>query len=345
MKTTIQINTELDGVPDVVEQWSVNVGGRIQHSRPAIGDELLFVDSLDPRFFALSRETGTVEWSKPRDGSLSDSAPTYHDGTVFVGSGGGTVHAFDAVTGDERWRFSGDSAITASPVVLNETVFVGRNDGDVLALDASDGSLVWRASLEGSIYANPAASAREGTIFVNTNSGSVAALDAIDGQERWSRNLGADVGSSAPAVDESRGLVYLATNEVMALAADTGEPAWVTDFYGASAGASPVFDDDAVYVGGGDGNVYAVLDDGHMLQTAPKWTYEQLTTVVADPALLAGRLIVGGLNGSVKILDTETGEWQTELGFESEIRGIAAVSDDEIYVGTRNGTLSSLTIE
>lgn len=79
-------------------------------------------------------------WHRSTDATLS--APVVADGTLSVGGDDGVVRAFDARTGDDRWRTSVDAA-AATPWWFEGRLFV-PTDGAVVALDASDGAERWR---------------------------------------------------------------------------------------------------------------------------------------------------------------------------------------------------------
>jgi outer membrane protein assembly factor BamB len=307
-----------------------------------VSDELVFVTSLEPTVSALSRADGTEVWSAPRDGALSDSSPVYHDGRVFVGSGGGSIYAYDAVTGDTCWQYTGESAIISSPVVREGTVYVGRNDGVVLAL-TEDGVVEWTTDLGVPIYSDLRYSASRNYVYVSTEVGTVHALDATDGgQEVWSKRSNADVSASSPIVDETAGLVYFAANEVMALDAGTGEPAWVTTFYGTNAGSSPVVVDGRVFVGGADGNVYALPNEGGRVRSEPEWAFRTRSTITGDPVTHGEAIVTVTLEGTLYRLDADDGAQRDALDLGSEVRASPVAADGALYVGTEGGSIVAL---
>ena len=317
---------------------------RSQSARPAVDDEHVFVGGLGEELFALSRADGSVSWSVTRDGALSDSSPCYRDGCVYVGSGGGSVYALDASDGSEIWKFASGSAVVSSPIVRDGTVYVGRDDGTVLALDAADGSLSWRVDVGAPVYTDLDYSTGAELVYAGTKGGSLFALDAATGASVWSQRFGTAIGSSAPVVDEARGLVYFAADEIMALTVDAGAAAWATNFYGANAGSAPVFDERFVYAGGASGRVYALAPDGSVIYTEPDWTFETRGTVAADPAVFGGRLAVAALDGTIYLLDSTSGSELDRLELDSETRSSPVVVDGEVYIGSRNGDVYAFEV-
>jgi len=71
-------------------------------------------------------------------GDAVKSSPAVVDGTVYVGSDGGSVYALDAADGTEQWSTKFEMAsVDSSPAVVDGTVYVGSDDGTVYALDES----------------------------------------------------------------------------------------------------------------------------------------------------------------------------------------------------------------
>ena len=64
----------------------------------------------------------------------TETTPTVADGTVYTGLGDGTIVAFDAETGRERWRREVGSTVAGSPAVLDGHLFAATSDGTLYAL-------------------------------------------------------------------------------------------------------------------------------------------------------------------------------------------------------------------
>jgi outer membrane protein assembly factor BamB len=320
--------------------WSHELAASLQGNTPAVDASHLYVGDMAGTFHALSRTDGSVVWSRNREGSLSDSSAYYHSGTVYVGSGGGAVYAFDAVDGTERWTYTGPSAVTSSPVVHDDTVYVGRNDGELLALATADGSVRWQTTLSAPIYSDLAYSPVEDAVIISTNGGGVHAHDAATGRELWSHSFGVAVGSSSPIVDDDRGLVYFAANELMAISVGSGTTAWGTSFYSSNAGSSPAVDRDRVYVGGGNGTVYAVSRPDGMLATAADWEYQSWdVSIVGDLTVSGGQLLVSSLDGGLYVLDVDAGTELASVELSCETHSSPVVVDGEVYVAGSDGTV------
>jgi alcohol dehydrogenase (cytochrome c) len=88
--------------------------GRVNRGLAVLGNKL-FLGTLDAKLVALDARTGEVEWevqvADPSDGFSITGAPLIANDVVIVGVSGGEfairgfLPAYDAQTGEERWRF------------------------------------------------------------------------------------------------------------------------------------------------------------------------------------------------------------------------------------------------
>lgn len=110
-----------------------------------------------------SREWPTYRGNNARSGSTRTNIPavlntawkakiggrlsglTVAEGKVFVARVDiHTVHALDAVTGEQLWQFTAGARVDSPPTIHNGLALFGSADGYVYCLRASDGKLVWR---------------------------------------------------------------------------------------------------------------------------------------------------------------------------------------------------------
>ena len=92
------------------------------------------------------------------------SSPAVGEGGVYVGSSDGHVYAFDADTGELRWRFLTDSRVFGSAVVGDGAIFASSEKGFVYALTPEDGTLLWQYQFDGAALSAEAVS--EGVVYV-----------------------------------------------------------------------------------------------------------------------------------------------------------------------------------
>lgn len=170
--------------------WTQGVANG-DESSPVVTDQSVFVSYACPQTYALDRATGNLQWHYS-GGCSGGGGKTvvYHRGRVYVrdvffgpengmvfDSGDGTqlgtfksapAPAFDrdrgyflfsgtltcrnVVTGQSRWTFAGDGALSTAPIVANGSVYMGTTAGNLYALDASTGVQQWSTNVGTAIY-------------------------------------------------------------------------------------------------------------------------------------------------------------------------------------------------
>jgi outer membrane protein assembly factor BamB len=185
---------------------------------------------------------------------------------VYVGSGDNNLYAFDAATGALRWTQSTGGLVNSSPAVADGPVFVGSDDGEVRGFEATNGAVVSIASSAGPVWSSPAVAngivyfgSRDGGVYANTESSSPL----------WTAGTSGPIAFSSPAV--ANGIVFIGSDDDKVYAFDAagrqncdlseGYPARCTPLWTATTGglvdSSPAVVNGTVYVGSGDGKVYA----------------------------------------------------------------------------------------
>jgi outer membrane protein assembly factor BamB len=203
--------------------------------RPVLSGGLLYAVNANDTVLALQPKTGKLVWSQHRTPALGMevagySGPLVWRGKVYVAFSDGTVTAFDAKTGFERWQPVDLSAeaeqnlgeippyldVDTTPVgdLLEQgpVVYVGSYAGGVYALDAETGTQVWSNPAVAGVSdltlweqpARPSKSPDEGPgrpgrrlLFASTGTTGLWALEPDTGAEVWRTAL-PQGGVSAP---------------------------------------------------------------------------------------------------------------------------------------------------
>jgi outer membrane protein assembly factor BamB len=183
---------------------------------------------------------------------------------AYVGTEAGTLFAFDAATGHERWTFQATGrGIRGAPTVANETVYFGSRDGHVYAVDATTGAGRWAfetgSTHRSELLASP--TVVDGAVYVGNGDRTVSAVDATTGEKQWQTDIEGRVYANA-AVEN--GTVYVGDYAGLhALDADNGDKQWVYETSEQVRATSPIVDG-TIYVGlAGDnqnptGSIHAV---------------------------------------------------------------------------------------
>lgn len=166
----------------------------------------VFFGALDGRLIALDASNGTQVWSTqttPTDGNYSiTGAPRVVNGMVIIGNGGaelgvrGFVSAYDAVSGDRRWRFytvPGDPSKPQENKALESAVDTWS--GDYWYQNGGGGGTAWD-----SLVYDPELN----LLYIGTGNGSP-----------WNRDIRSPGGGDN---------LYLSS--IVALNADSGEYVW-----------------------------------------------------------------------------------------------------------------------
>ncbi len=111
------------------------------------------------------------------------------------------IHALNAHTGDEVWRYPHNSRVLSAPVVCpydaagEGSVYFASLDGTVISLKAETGEQRWKVRLKAAVSGSPALicnlASRTGvgqdvSLFIGTNGGSLVSLQRATGMIRWS---------------------------------------------------------------------------------------------------------------------------------------------------------------
>jgi outer membrane protein assembly factor BamB len=280
-------------------------------SPPAvIGGDHPLVLAADGRTHLLSAyapdTTGSPSWTV----GLSDTPHGRYgvdqiDGSVYVGTPDGLVHAFSRA-GEVRWVAETGDNVAAAPVRVGSRVVVAGEDGRVRAFDHATGARRWTVKTGTPSVADPVDLGH--AVAVADDDGTVRALRAADGHELWSHAAGGPVTAGLRRVGDD---VVVMTRDGVLVRIDghSGDEVWSAPGGGAPGGEVTVSGDHVVSVDG-DGWVEAYRSsDGHR-------TYRRSDLdAVGMPAPTADGVVVARRNGTLVALDRAgrtTRAWSTK---------------------------------
>ncbi|MEA3403675.1 MAG: PQQ-binding-like beta-propeller repeat protein [Armatimonadota bacterium] len=295
---------------------------------------------------AMSPENGA--WTA--DLTAEDLEPGAHVLRLEVTDAGGrstsrTV-SFWVDSGDLRiaWTHQLPGSCQSTPAVVDGALVVGSNDGSVSAIDAATGELRWRKGMTGEVRGSPAVGPRGERIYVASAGGTVLCLEP-DGRTRWFHAADAPIYAS-PLVIGDRVICPTNGGSVLALNADTGEPAWQCEAPEYAIESGVAVGGARVYAGAWDCFVYCIdLATGelHWRQRSAGSDREGFVARYyspADcaPALARRMLFVADRAYRLTLLDAVSGR---RLSQESKCVAVAAAADGRhVYVRHTDGRVS-----
>jgi outer membrane protein assembly factor BamB len=225
-----------------------------------------------------------------------------------------------------RWKFKTGAAVMSTPAVSDGTAYFGSNDHYLYAVNLVDGAQRWKFKTGSRVTSSPAV--YNGRVYFGSYDGNIYALDAKSGEQRWKfasegerRFTGRHLHGSDPAGESMP------------------DP---FDFYL----SSPAIDADTVYIGSGDGNIYA-LDAA---SGALRWKFRTGNVVHASPAIANGLVYIGSWDSYFYAIDAKSGQerWRFKTGEDHEIanqvgiQSSAIIVDGVVYFGCRDSNLYAL---
>jgi len=189
---------------DGSKRWSFEAAGRIR-SAPVLVDGRVIVAGFGPVVYALDEQTGALAWERmippPDERPFWPKvlpSPVAHGGLVFMGFRDGSLRAFEAESGEERWlvRYE-ESWVEATGLVVDGRLYVGSSDAALVrCYDTSNGEILWETNVGGRAYGRPSRFGRflifglSGAAPNNAHleSGAVA-LALEDGRVAWKLSL------------------------------------------------------------------------------------------------------------------------------------------------------------
>lgn len=227
-----------------------------------------------------------------------------------------------------KWAFKTDDPIIGSAAVANGVVFFGGTDGSLYAVDEETGQQRWKYRTLASRQVTSSPAVANGLVYFTGFDGVAYAVTADSGFLKWT------------FLSEQERRFEAKRLHGYPPALQTIPDSW--DLYT----SSPAVFSGRVYLGSGDGNVYA-LD----AQTgAVRWKFATGDIVHASPAIANNTVYIGSWDSYLYALDAETGveKWRFKAGDDPVIhnqqgfQSSPAVVDGTVYVGCRDGHVYAL---
>ena len=198
-----------------------------------------------------------------------------------------------------HWKFRINAPIIASPVVSDNLVYFGGLDSVLYALDHTSGKQIWKFRTRGQIRSTILVNGA--VLYLNGGDGSLYSLDKKTGKVKWTftgkgerKYDFADYHQSSPVLYNNT-LYFGSGNDVYAVHAEKGTQAW-SYRTGDVVHGTPALDNNKLFVGSFDGNVYALnAADGSLI-----WKFKTVGhrffpkgEVQGSPSIFKGQVFIG----------------------------------------------------
>jgi outer membrane protein assembly factor BamB len=215
-------------------------------SSPTVSDGKVVTLGVRGTLSCLDAATGKVLWRKAEVKGgwpqfFASSSPLVVDGHCIAQAGGdsnGEIVAYDLSTGEEKWKWAGDSTAYSSLSLMNvgsTKLVIGMMKTKMVAVNAADGKLLWQAPfpVTGRGY-NAATPIVDGQtlIYAGSSRGVTAMKFEMDGDKLVAKELwknpdrSVSVMFNTPVIKDE--LIYglSQTNDLFCINLKTGKTAW-----------------------------------------------------------------------------------------------------------------------
>jgi outer membrane protein assembly factor BamB len=281
--------------------------------------------------------------------------------TVYVGSGDRSLHALDAISGKERWRFETAGSVSSSPCFADGVVYFASRDRCVYAVAADSGQLRWRFRTGedlpfawGFEYFISSPLVVGDRVYVGSGDGYLYTLDAKTGAEVWKFKTDGRVRSSPAYADET---VFVGSMDgcLYALDSRTGEQIWKFESEGTriqpnkyrfdrrSLVSSPAIGESIVSIGGRDGFLYGV----ERKTGKERWRFDhKMSWVTSSPAIGHGMALAGSGDANFfQAVDLNDGKEKWRFATQSAVFASGTIAGEAIYFGEFSGEVYCLAVQ
>ncbi|HYX08762.1 MAG TPA: PQQ-binding-like beta-propeller repeat protein [Bacteroidales bacterium] len=231
----------------------------IVHSSAAFSGDTLFMGSFDGYFYALNKINGALIWKFYTIGAAYfpkgeiQKAAMVKDNVVYFGSRDYNIYALDAKTGRGRWNYREPAGwIIATPAEYKGNLYFGTSDAHVFyCMNKNNGKINWKLPLNMRVYGS--AIFKDDLVYFGCFNGIVYGVDYQTGDIKWT--------FQTKASQENYSTIYKEDNtfrDNFHLYGEEYEASEAKIHKLGSILSTPVIDNQTIFFGSSDGNVYAV---------------------------------------------------------------------------------------
>lgn len=213
--------------------------------------------------------------------------------------------------------------------------------GNALQTGVAEGKLptnlevLWKTKLGDAIEG--AAAIANDTVYVGCFDEHLYAFDLQSGQQKWKYKGGPT--KAAPSI--YKGCVYIGDEDGIfhCVDASTGMKKWTFETNGEiTCGAN--FAGDRIVFGSHDSTLYCLSTEGKLL-----WKFQTEGPVNGSPVVIGDRTFVAGCDSNLHVIDLKAGKSLVAVDLGGQAGATAAVTHDNLYVGTMTNQVQAVDLK
>lgn len=258
---------------------------------------------------AVGPQSGTISWQRDLGGKITQGPVVGADGTIYIASSLGVLHALNPANGSDRWTFDGGASyaggedLSTSPLILPSGTVLWPGPSDTLFAISPDGKKLWSHTFAATVLSPVLSGSRVYVVLANAT---VWAIDVVGATPvlEWSLHVGS-TSFGSPVVGPDGNVITTAGDTVVAIAdhGSSGSVRWQHTLNAQVEVSASVDRSGSVYVESNHATVYAFSPSGKL-----RWKQhigqESYSSSSVSPS---GLLYFGDNGGALHIVHASTG--------------------------------------
>ena len=281
-----------------------------------------------------------IAWETRLDNGHFDATPIVVGNSIFVGTSGEGMHAFDLQTGRIKWRHEIASDIIASAAYFEGRIFVGDTRGVLYALNAETGAQEWTFDTKDTISNSPNIDTETKRVIVGSQKGTLYVLEAVTGNLVWEYNTQDQIFGFPSIIGRHCFVAGCGIGDLHVVDLDTGRRISLIALDNTTL-SMPTLAGDFAFIGT-EGNEFLGIN---WKEEKVIWRFEMNRAVKSPAAYRDGILIFGGMDRIVYALNARTGEERWRYVTRGRIEGGAVIVGNKVYVPSMDSSLYVLDFQ
>jgi outer membrane protein assembly factor BamB len=242
------------------------------HSSPLLVDSVAYAGGVKGHVVGVHIRTGSVLFHvQTPSQSTVKTRPAVYNNKIYFGDWDGVLYVYDLRTGEKAWEYdtkkdntySWVNAIQTDPLIWKAAVYFAGRSCNLYSLNPETGVRNWFYHDPGNMWLLGGPALSDSTLYLgSSNQHTLHAFNSVKGEKKWQQEVDYRI-FGKPLVDGDYVFVgtgneyYESLGSLCALDKQSGELVNRLALNG-QVHSSPVIDDGILYLGCGDGFVYAV---------------------------------------------------------------------------------------